>query len=42
MDAILADVLGRDQVGRFAMELAELAQAGVVSLFGARTNGKKL
>ena len=35
VDAVLAELLGRDQVRRFAEELTELADAGVVGLFGA-------
>jgi hypothetical protein len=42
MDAILADVLGREQFGRAAVELAELADTGVISLFGARADGQEL
>ena len=41
MDAILADVFGREQVGGFAVELTELADAGVVSRFGARADGQE-
>jgi hypothetical protein len=35
MNAILANLLGRDQLGRFVVELAELADAGVIGFFGA-------
>jgi hypothetical protein len=42
MDAILADVFGREPVGGFVIELTELADAGVVSLFGARADGQEL
>jgi len=42
MDAILADVFGAEQVGRFAVELTELAEAGVIGLFGARADGQEL
>jgi len=42
MDAILAEVFGREQVGGFAVMLAELAHAGVVSLFSARADRKEL
>jgi len=42
MNAILADLFSRDQLGRFAMELAELADAGMVSLFGAGADGQQL
>lgn len=41
MDAILADFLGRDEIGGFLVELAELAQAVPVGLFRARTDGQK-
>ena len=42
MDAVLAELLGGDQVGGFAVELAELAEAGVVGLFGAGADGQEL
>jgi len=42
MEAILADFFGRDQVGRLGVELAELAEAGVIGLLGARTDGQEL
>jgi hypothetical protein len=42
MDAILADVFGRKQVGRLAVKLTELADAGVIGRFGARADGQKL
>jgi hypothetical protein len=35
MNAVLADLLGADQLGRFAIELAELADTGVIGFFGA-------
>jgi hypothetical protein len=35
MDAVLADVLRREQVGRFAVELAQLTDTGVIGRFGA-------
>ena len=38
MDAILADLLGRDQLGGLGVELAELTQAGEVGLLGARAD----
>ena len=41
MDAVLAELLGGDQVGGFGMELGELAQAGEVSLTGARGDGQE-
>jgi hypothetical protein len=42
MDAILAEVFGREQVGRFAVVLAELADARGVGLLGARADGQEL
>jgi hypothetical protein len=42
VDAVLAELLGRDQVGGFVVVLAELAEAGVVGLFGAGTDGQEL
>jgi hypothetical protein len=42
MDAILSELLGRDEVGGFAVELAQLAQAGEVGLFGAGPMGRSL
>jgi hypothetical protein len=42
MDAILAEVFGREQVGRFAIVLAELADARGVGLLGARADGQEL
>ena len=41
MDKILTDLLGGDQVGRAVVELAELADAGVIGLFGARADGQE-
>jgi hypothetical protein len=41
MDAILADVLRREQIGGFAVELAQLPDAGVVGRLGARSDGQK-
>jgi hypothetical protein len=38
MDAILTNLLGRDQVRGFANKLAELSDTGVVGLFGTGTN----
>jgi hypothetical protein len=35
VNAILANLLGGDQFGRFAIELAELADTGVIGFFGA-------
>jgi hypothetical protein len=42
MDAVLTDVLGAEPVGGFAVELAELAEAGVVGLLGAWADGQEL
>ena len=42
MNAILAEVFGREQVGGFAVELAELADAGKIGLLGARADGQEL
>ncbi len=42
MDAVLAELLGRNQVGRFGVELTDLAQAGEVGLFGAGADGEEL
>jgi hypothetical protein len=41
MDAILAELLGGDEVGGFAVKLAQLAQAGEVGLFGAGADGQE-
>jgi hypothetical protein len=41
MDAVLADLPGGKQIGGLAVELAELTDTGVVSLFGARADGQK-
>lgn len=41
VDAVLAELLGGDEVWGFGMELTELAEAGVVSLSSARTDGLK-
>ena len=41
MDAILAELLSGDLVGGFAVELAELADAGKVGGFGARADGQE-
>ena len=41
MDAILAEVFGREQIGGFAVELAQLADAGVIGLFGAGADGQE-
>lgn len=42
MNAILADLFSRDQFGGFGVELAKLADTGVVSLFGAGADGQQL
>jgi hypothetical protein len=39
VEAVLAELLGRDQVGGFAVVFAQLADAGVVGLFGAGADG---
>jgi len=41
MDAILANVLRGEQFRRAAVKLAQLAQAGVIGLFGARADGQQ-
>jgi hypothetical protein len=41
MDAVLAELLGGDQVGGFGMELGELAQTGEIGLSGARGDGEE-
>ena len=41
MNAVLADLFRREQVGGAVVELAELAQAGIVGLFGARADGQE-
>ena len=42
MNAILTDLLGGNQLGRFGVELTELADAGVVRRLGARADGQEL
>jgi hypothetical protein len=42
MDAVLAEVFGREQVRGFGVMLAELADTGVIGLLGARTDGQEL
>jgi hypothetical protein len=42
MNAILADLFSRDQLGGFSVELAELSDTGVVSLFSAGADGQQL
>jgi hypothetical protein len=42
MDAILTNLLGRNQIGGFAHELGELSDTGVVGLLGALTHRQKL
>ena len=41
MDTILPDVLRGDQIGRLAVILAQLAEAGVVGLFRAGADGQE-
>jgi len=41
MDAILAELLSGDLVGGFAVELAELADTGVIGGFGAGADGQE-
>ena len=41
VDAILAELLGGDEIGGFAVELAQLAQAGEVGLLGAGADGQE-
>mgnify|MGYP007017464123 CR=1 FL=1 len=42
VDAILPDVLRGEQVGRLAVKLTELADAGVIGLFRAGADGQQL
>ena len=42
MDAVLAKVFGREPLRRATVELTELADAGVISLLGARADGQEL
>ncbi len=42
MDAVLADVFGREQVGGFGVKLTELAQTGVIGFFGAWPDRQQL
>lgn len=41
MNEVLAELFRSEQVGRAIVELAELAQAGEVGLFGARADGQE-
>jgi len=41
MNAILAELLGGDELGGFGIKLGELAEAGEIGLFGARADGLK-
>ena len=41
MDAILANVFGREQLGRAAVKLAQLPDAGVIGRFGASADGQQ-
>ena len=40
-EAILAELLGGDQVGGFGEVLADVVDGGVVGLFGARADGQQ-
>lgn len=42
MNAVLADLFEGDQLGRAIVVVTELADAGVVDLFGARADGQEL
>jgi hypothetical protein len=42
VNAVLADVFGGEEFGGLVVELADLAQAGEIGLFGAETNGQEL
>jgi hypothetical protein len=42
MEAILAELFGGEQLGRLAVELAELPDTGVVSFCGAWAEGQQL
>jgi len=42
MDAVLAEVFGREPVGGFGVMLAELADTGVIGRFGARADRQEL
>jgi len=42
MDAVLAEVFGREQVRGLVVMLAELADTGVVGRFGARADRQEL
>ena len=42
MDAVLSEVFGREQVWGFVVMLAELAEASVVGLLGARADRQEL
>jgi hypothetical protein len=41
MDAVLAELLGGDELGGFGTKLGELAEAGEIGLFGARGDGEE-
>lgn len=41
MDAILANVFGREQLGRAVVKLAQLTDTGVIGLFGPRADGQE-
>jgi hypothetical protein len=42
MNAVLAEILGREQVGGFAVKLTELADTGVIGLLRAWADGQEL
>jgi len=42
MDAVLAEVFGREQVRGLVVMLAELADTGVIGRFGARSDWQEL
>lgn len=41
MDAVLAELLGGNQIGRFGIELTELTEAGKIGLLGAGADGEE-
>lgn len=42
MNEVLAEVFGRELVGRFVVILTDLANTGVVGLLGPPTDGQQL
>ncbi len=42
MNAVLAELLGGNQIGRFGIELTELAEAGKIGVFDAGADGQEL